>query len=105
MPYEIEDLLSTEFWKLLIENNWVKERPYSDYFEAFGGSFSTLDQTINDIINSKVPEEDIRNTIVRYQPVDEHKTQIVGLLKKQMDLKAVTQGLAKTVEKLSQYFM
>lgn len=79
IPFEIEHLLSLNFWEDIIKNNWCKERSSDEMIEILKSKM-TMDDTINDTLNNLIIDDKIKNTILRYNPDDDKKTKIAEMV-------------------------
>ena len=101
--YEIEHLLSIEFWEKLINAELVSLRSDEEMNAQFLGLVDR-NKSLNEVIHNTVNNESLVETIVLYEPKALKKKQIVSLLLKEEDTRKVTFGLKRTIEKMEQYF-
>ena len=103
MQFEIEHLLSTDFWKKLKVQNWIEPRSDEILQKMFTGLVprsKTLDTVIDDLVDNV----DVRDTILTFVPKDEKKTAITRLLQSDSCVADAVKGFEKTIQRIEAYF-
>ena len=100
--FEIEHLLSLEFWELLKEKNYVEPLSIKELQDAFE-VLITRSKTLDNIIEDTVDDIRVRDTVLTFKPAELKKKRIVRLLKNS-DTKSVTEGFKNTIAELESYF-
>lgn len=77
--YEIEHLLSVSFWEKMVSHGYVQERSAIELNEIFA-RYIEKDKSFTEICREVINSDDIRNTIVYYNPNDDKKDKIFKLL-------------------------
>ncbi len=103
MQFEIEHLLSTEFWKKLKVQDWVEPRS-DDVLQSMFAGLVPRNKTLDVIIDELVNNIDVRDTILTFVPKDEKKTAISNLLQKEHNLLEAVKGFDKTIQRIENYF-
>ena len=101
--YEIEHLLSTDFWKKIIKCNYAEPRLIKEIGNMFSG-LVPIDKTLNTVIDEIVESDDVRDTILKYKPKSKRKKKIVETLQKWDDKSSATEGFKRTICKIETYF-
>lgn len=101
--FEIEHLLSFEFWKKIKSHGYEELRSTEELGRMFNG-LVPRDKTLDSIIDELVENTDARDTILTFGPKALKKKRIIELLKDATDKKAATFGLLRTVQKIESYF-
>ena len=103
--FEMEHLFSTEFWNLMKQKELVEERSTQELFEMYQANMTT-DRTLNTVISELVPNDVIRNTIVKLNPHSDKKAAIVRLCQEEFDAgnTAIFNGYKRTVYDLARTF-
>ena len=103
--FEVEHLLSLDFWKQMKDRHQVQERDKDTLVNMFA-RLSTVDKSLLDTINESVSDEDLRETIVRYEPNENKKQRIVNsLINEEEDFqKRALFGFKDTIDELEKYF-
>ena len=96
--FEIEHLLSFEFWKEIKSHGYEELRSTEEIGRMFNG-LVPRDKTLDSIIDELVENTDVRDTILYFEPKSLKKKRILELLKGTDDKKSATVGLLKTVQK------
>ena len=78
-PYEIEHLLSIDFWKKIRDKGYTVKRDKAEIFE-FSKNLIPIDRSLNELFSEKI-SEDLIDTIVYYGPDDDNKKRIMELVK------------------------
>ncbi len=103
MRYEIEHLLSIEFWEKLKVQGWVEPRSDKDLQAMFAGLLPRS-KTLDNVIDELVDDVQVRDTILTLSPKDEKKTAIAALLQNEPNLSDTVKGFEKTIQKIESYF-
>ena len=74
--YEIEHLLSYEFWDKLKKYNWVIYKENEELIEVYN-KVMTKDKSIDTIIDQIVDDKNMKETILYWNPKEDKKNQIV----------------------------
>lgn len=101
--FEIEHLLSFEFWKEIKSHGYEEPRSTEEIGRMFNG-LVPRDKTLDSIIDKLVESTDVRDTILSFEPKSLKKKRILELLKGTDDKKSATVGLLRTVQKIESYF-
>lgn len=105
LNFTIEHLLSYDFGRKLRANNWVSERSQKDLIDMF---FNVLDisKPLNETICEMVDNIDLRDSIVMFSPKSDKKTQILNMVKKEIEEGDVSilEGFKPTIERLEVEF-
>lgn len=101
--FEIEHLLSFEFWKEIKSHGYEELRSTEEIGRMFNG-LVPRDKTLDSIIDELVESTDVRDTILSFEPKSLKKKRILELLKGTDDKKSATVGLLRTVQKIESYF-
>lgn len=102
--YEIEHLLSLDFWEKLKENDLVAVRSDDDMQRMFD-KLVPRNKTLDNVIDELVTNIKVRDTVLSFKPKDLKKKQIVELLKTENDIKGITVGFIKTIQRLEDFFV
>lgn len=84
LSYEIEHLLSYDFWQTIKLNNWAKYKSDDEMINDFFGKI-TIDKTVNDVIEELVDNEEMKDTIIYWNPKDSKKNNILNAVKSAVD--------------------
>lgn len=103
MHFEIEHLLSIDFWKKLKAQNYVEPRSDESLQKMFSGLVPRC-KTLDTVIDELVDVIDIRDTILTFVPKDEKKTAITRLLQTDPDSLNAVKGFEKTIQRIEAYF-
>ena len=104
--YEIEHLLSIEFWKKLIDLEYTEQRGSEELYESFG-SLGDINKPITTTIAELIDNQDVVNTIVMNNPNGDKKIQISNLALKELEDNPETdifEGFIPTIKKLEKVF-
>ena len=104
MDYEIEHLLSLDFWEEIKTHNYQEVRTTEELTRMFVRLLSR-DKTLDNVIEDSVDDIRIRDTILTFSPGKYKKKKILELLKRNSDPKSVTAGMVRTIKKLDEYFI
>lgn len=107
MCYEIEHLLSIDFWKELNKRNYTTIRNCDEIAEMFK-KYIDINKTIIEVVNETIADGDLASTIVMNNPHDDKKSNILKLAIKEFEEDKNTkifEGLKFTVEKLEKAFI
>lgn len=105
--FEIEHLLSIDFWKTLKLKNYVIARDFAELSLMFQARLCR-EKTLDNIIDDTVDDVDLRDTIVTFNPLDEKKEQIKNLVEKEIEANpdsSAVNGFKKTIEKIARFFI
>lgn len=103
MEFEIEHLLSVDFWKEIKSHNYQELRSADELMRMFSG-LVPRDKTLDSVIDELVEDTEVRDTILTFSPKTLRKKKIANLLEACKDKKAVTMGLKRTIQKIEDYF-
>lgn len=79
IQFEIEHLLSSQCWKRLIATGIATERSASTLNEMLGGH-ADINKATKELYQELIPDENIRETIVYYEPEKDSKDKIFTLV-------------------------
>lgn len=105
--FEIEHLLSIDFWKTLKEKDYVIPREDEEIMNMFKSHMSR-EKTLDNIIDEHIDDYDIINTIVTFNPKDEKKNQIKNLVANELQTSSnsdILIGLERTIKKIEKKFV
>lgn len=102
--YEIEHLLSLDFWEKLKENDLVAVRS-DDNMQRMFDKLVPRNKTLDNVIDELVTNIKVRDTVLSFEPKELKKKQIVELLKTESDIKGITAGFIKTIRRLEDFFV
>ena len=99
--YEIEHLLSINCWLKIKEKDFVEPREFSDLNKAVE-RILTRDKTVDMVLDDKIDDYNILNTIVTFNPHKDKKEKIYRYIEscKEEEQIEYLSGLKKTVELL-----
>ena len=103
IEFEIEHLLSLDFWKRIKENNFQDLRSLEELNKMFTG-LVPRDKTLDNVIEELVEDTNIRDTILTFNPKKLKKKKIVDLLKTDENKFEATIGMKRTIKKLEDFF-
>ena len=106
MPYEVEHLLSTEVWDKAIKKRYVTPRNSNELLEAYKGNLSR-DKSVDSILEEKIIESRIRETIANYNPHEDKKIDFCNMvvqIYQEDSIKDIFKGSQKTIGKIEQFF-
>lgn len=107
IPFEIEHLLSVDVWKQAIKLRYVSPRSSAELIEAYKDNLPR-DKTIDSILDEKISNIEIRETIANYNPHDDKKIDLCELVEQMYNKNELTNifaGFKKTVDMLEEYFI
>lgn len=102
---EVEHLLSSDFWKLLLKNEYCQEKGAEELIELLKKNYS-INKAVSESISELEKKYPHLSHLLRYDPKDDKKRQIFNLAKKELDdpqSRILTQ-FKPTIEKLESYF-
>ncbi|MEE0686031.1 MAG: AAA family ATPase [Lachnospiraceae bacterium] len=101
LSYEIEHLLSINCWLKIKEKDFVEPREFSDLNKAVE-RILTRDKTVDMVLDDKIDDYNILNTIVTFNPHKDKKEKIYRYIEscKEEEQIEYLSGLKKTVELL-----
>lgn len=105
--YEVEHLLSIDFWKKLMDLKYTEQRGSEELYEAFV-SFGDINKPITTTIAELIDNQDMVNTIVMNNPNGDKKIQISNLALKELEDNPETdifEGFIPTIKKLEKVFV
>ena len=106
IPYEVEHLLSVEVWKEAIRKKCVSARTSNELLISYNKTLER-NESIDSIMEEKISDETIRETIANYNPHDDRKTQFCNMVEKlykKQEIKNIFDGFQKTITKIEDYF-
>ncbi len=103
VSFEIEHLLSVDFWKEIKKKNYHESRTVEDLNKMFSG-LVPRDKTLDMVIGELVEKEEIRDTILTFKPKSTKKKKIADMLTNYGDKKLATDGLKRTIDKIESFF-
>lgn len=105
LPYEVEHLLSREFWKTLKVKNYLEERK-GEELSHMTSKYASIDKSVKTIIEETIEDIELRDTIVMFNPHSEKKDKILSLLQKckPEEQKKILEGFEPTIEMLKKIF-
>ncbi len=104
--YELEHLLSLDFWERIKNTRKSQAREHSELYQLFSNTIP-IDKAFSDFLKEKIPDETLRTTIVLRNPADSEKSNIINyaiLLYESEEILNMFDGIKPTVEKLQEYF-
>lgn len=105
--YEIEHLLSIDFWKTLKENDYVSLRETDELLSIFS-KHVTKTKSLDAIMDDLISDYDLLGTIVTLNPADDKKQQIKNLVLKIFEDNPhsdILMGLQNTINHLTSTFI
>lgn len=78
--YEIEHLLSYDFWETIKRNGWASLKSNKELISTFSEKM-TKEKSANDVIEEVIENEKMKDTIVLWNPKDSKKNQILNSVK------------------------
>ena len=105
IPYEVEHLLSTEVWDKAIKKRYVTPRNSNELLEAYKGNLSR-DKSVDSILEEKIIESRIRETIADYNPHEDKKIDFCNMvvqIYQEDSIKDIFKGFQKTIGKIEQF--
>lgn len=103
MEYEIEHLLSLQFWEEIKKHNYQDLRSVEELTRMFARLLSR-DKALDNVIDETVEDISVRDTILTLAPKELKKKRIVTLLKEYDDIKSATTGMIRTITSIENYF-
>lgn len=108
MIFEVEHLLSIDFWEQLISKGYTTERDCDELLYMFN-SCMTKEKTVTNVIEELISDKRIRDTIIKLNPHKDKKTDIADLAEKlykqdKEENMSIFSGFSRTVKKLEEYF-
>ena len=104
IEYEIEHLLSTDFWNKMIAKQYTLPRNNETILKWFSNMIDFSDGTIEQQINKIVGDANITNTIVFNEVKDEKKGKIINFIKNSHEQEKILVGLIRTVQMIERLF-
>lgn len=103
--YEIEHLLPYRIWEQLHIKDWVHPKEAEELLDVYK-KLLTKDKSIDDIIDEVVDNDDMKKTIVYWNPKDEKKNNIWEYVKNQSlnGDKTIFNGFTNTLKALENEF-
>lgn len=101
--YEIEHLLSIDFWKEIKRKNYLEFRTEEELNRMFIG-LVPRDKSLDSVIDDLVENTKIRDTILTFSPRDIKKGKIVKFLENHEDKYSATIGFKRTIQKIEAHF-
>ena len=103
--FEIEHLLSYDFWKKLQQKNWVEVKEVNELVLVYG-HLITRDNSLDTIIEDVVENEALKQTIIYWNPKDSKKDKIYEYAEQCcMESDEIFRGFSNTIRKLEKYFL
>lgn len=105
--YEIEHLLSIDFWERLIEKKFLEDRSCEELQKSFA-QYLGRNKTLDDTVAEQVDSSKVRDTIVLCNPNRNKKDKILTLARKIFETNPNTEifnGFARTIGKLEKAFI
>lgn len=106
IPFEIEHLLSVEIWDKAIEKKYVIPRSSSELLEAYKSDLPR-DKSVDSILDEKISNARIRETIANYNPHEDKKINFCNMVERinqDKEIENIFSGFQKTIVKIEQYF-
>ncbi len=99
--FEIEHLLSNDFWKRIENNAWCVPKPMSELQQVYSKQLS-YDTAIKDIIESIAINLQIQKNILMLNPKEDKKAQILNAVRIEVEggNNTVLCGFRNTLSKL-----
>lgn len=99
--FEIEHLLSDDFWKRIENNDWCLTKSMSELQQVYSKVLS-YDRTIKDIIGSIALKLQIQDSVLRLNPKEDKKAQILNAVRTEVESgnRMVLCGFTNTLCKL-----
>lgn len=103
--FEIEHLLSYDFWKKLQQKSWVEVKEVNELVLVYG-HLMTRDNSLDTIIEDVVENEALKQTIIYWNPKDSKKDKIYEYAEQCcMESDEIFRGFSNTIRKLEKYFL
>lgn len=106
IPIEIEHLLSPQVWKRAIEKKYTTPRTAIELLNAYKGQ-QPRDKSIDFILDERIDDSEIRETIVNYNPHEYKKMEFCKMVEQmyyEENVKDIFGGFDKTILKIEQFF-
>lgn len=106
IQYEIEHLLSIETWEKAIRKKYVSARTSKELLISCNRNLKR-NESIDSIMEEKISNEKIRETIANYNPHKDKKAQFCDMVEKlyeKQEIKNIFDGFQKTIIKIEDYF-
>ena len=106
IPIEIEHLLSPQVWKKAIEKKYTTPRTAIELLNAYKGQ-QPRDKSIDFILDEKIDDSEIRETIANYNPHEYKKMEFCKMVEQmyyEENVKDIFWGGDKTILKIEQFF-
>ncbi len=99
--FEIEHLLSDDFWKRIENNDWCLTKPMSELQQVYSKVLS-YDRTIKDIIEGIAFKLQIQDRVLRLNPKEDKKAQILNAVRTEVEAgnNMILNGFTNTLCKL-----
>ncbi len=107
IPIEIEHLLSPQVWKKAIEKKYTTPRTTVELLNAYKGQLPR-DKSIDSILEEKIDDFEIRETIANYNPNENKKMDFCKMVERmyqEQNKKDIFMGFDKTILKIEQFFI
>lgn len=106
LQFEIEHLLCPKFWEVLIKEKMTMMKTGHQIYSMIKKDFSPA-MSINDIIDSMVPNKSLANTILLYDPHPDKKMEICKLAKENYknNMLDLLIGFKPTIQMLEKEFI
>ena len=102
IPYEIEHLLSINYWEEMVKMGMCVERSQGELIDVIKDKM-TFSESVDELLKRLSITDEIKNTILWYNPKDEKKTSIANLAIKLYDegmCLGMFEGFKRTIEKI-----
>ncbi len=106
IPFAIEHLLPPVIWRKAIDQKLVEQREPKELIGSYENSLPR-DKTLDELLYEKIPDEDVRQTIVDYNPHKDKKVDFCKMVEKMRENYegvGMFDGFSKTITKIEKYF-
>jgi len=105
IPYEVEHLLSKDFWKKIKTKGFCEERKGEELLRITS-KYTSIDKSIKTIIEELIDDVELRETIVMYNPHTDKKDKILNFLQKSSfeEQEEYLKGFEPTIDMLKKIF-
>lgn len=107
VPFEVEHLLSVEMWEKAIKKKYVTPRSSLELLESYKGTWPR-EKSIDSIIDEKVLDNGIRETIANFNPHEDKKIDFCNMVEQfyqSKELENIFVGFQRTITKIEQFFL
>ena len=105
--FEIEHLYSIEYWKELKEKRYVEQRKEIEIKNILINEISSLNDSFQTMIEQRISNQDVKDTIFLYSPKDSKKSAIFTNACKEYETNPESEifnGFLPTISEIEKYF-